>query len=610
LSRLFKLGRLESEADLLKIALPLLDGLEHMHDTGFIHRDIKPPNIYVRLDGSPVLLDFGSARFAIGGQTKTLTSLVSPGFAPYEQYNTETGKQGPWTDIYGLGATLYAGINRGRGPMDAIVRGHARIEGKTDPMEPAVEIGKGRYSEAFLRAIDAALGFTPGERPQTVAEWKNQFPTAEKTQPSTRTKPRSQADIPTVVDEERQTPTMARKQGTTKWLLVGLIVAGIAVGIYFLQPWKSATTSAPEQQTTEAEQQQIVQEAVRRALEAEAQRKQQEEQARLVREAEAKKDQEEQERLAAQKAKEQARLEQERARAAKAEADRHKQQRIEDLLTEADKALAASRLSSPAGNNAMEYLQSVLKLDADNLRARQGIGRVQSRYLELAESAGKQGEWSKAEFYINKADAIEPGAEAVFVAKEKLARQQAEAEKERIKLAELERNRIEEEKKRIEEAKRRAEQKAILERKLPIALVNYGETKKGSVDFVSGKLKFVFKLSLTQLDIDDDIDLVTSVVDKSFFSDKEYVEKSVTLCQSNPISMIFGIIFDHWRGGPTGDFIVTGFDCTTKQYTKNKYTVVYDRSGSKWGPSWKKAITSFISDTDIFNKTRKTYKGN
>ncbi|TNF98567.1 MAG: hypothetical protein EP297_07685 [Gammaproteobacteria bacterium] len=344
--------------------------------------------------------------------------------------------------------------------MDALVRGNARIEGKPDPMEPAVEKGKGRYSMLFLRAIDAALGFTPEERPQTVAEWKRLFPTAEKTQPVTKTTHRSQADTVTVVDEEGQASTIPGKhdQNIVKWLLAGLIVALIAIGFHLLLPWKSAIKPAPEQQqTTEAKQQQILQEAVRKTLEAEAQRKQQEEQVRLAQEAEAKKVQEEQERLAALKKQEKERLEQERAQAEEAEAARRKQQRIEKLLTEADKAMAASRLTSPAGDNALEYLQSVLKLDADNLRARQGIGRVQSRYLKLAESAGQQGEWSKAEFYINKADIIQPGAETVFMARDKLAKQKAKEEKERIKLAELERKRIEEEKKIIEEDRRQAE---------------------------------------------------------------------------------------------------------------------------------------------------------
>ena len=83
-----KLGRRKKleENELVKTILPILDGLEMVHKSGFIHRDIKPGNIYIRKDGSPVLLDFGSARHALGEKTKTLTSLFTSGYAPFEQY--------------------------------------------------------------------------------------------------------------------------------------------------------------------------------------------------------------------------------------------------------------------------------------------------------------------------------------------------------------------------------------------------------------------------------------------------------------------------------------------------------------------------------------------
>ena len=90
---MIKAGESFDEKRLLNIILPVLDGLALVHEQGFIHRDIKPANIFIRDDGSPVLIDFGSARQAIGGQTKTLTSLVTPGFAPFEQYHDAEGKQ-------------------------------------------------------------------------------------------------------------------------------------------------------------------------------------------------------------------------------------------------------------------------------------------------------------------------------------------------------------------------------------------------------------------------------------------------------------------------------------------------------------------------------------
>ena len=166
---------------------PLLDGLEVVHKAGFLHRDIKPGNIYVRADGSPVLLDFGSAR----QRTGDLTTIVSPGFAPFEQYH-EKGNQGPWSDIYALGGVLYWMITN-RKPHDAA----ARV--RTDTMPSALQVAdRGLYRPEFLAAVDWALAPHEEQRPQSVAEWRealagsglaNTVRPAEKTQPVTRVAP-------------------------------------------------------------------------------------------------------------------------------------------------------------------------------------------------------------------------------------------------------------------------------------------------------------------------------------------------------------------------------------------------------------------------------------
>jgi hypothetical protein len=180
LDQAYNLRRLTTEKELLGILFPLMDGLQRIHESGFVHRDIKPKNIYLRDDGRPVLLDFGSARQALGVETRTLTTLVSPGYAPFEQYNAtrESDKQGPWTDIYALGATIYRGMS-GRSPVDALARANAKLESNQDILEPAVELGKDKFSRRFLEAIDRALSFTPEERPQSIAEWRAMFPELE-----------------------------------------------------------------------------------------------------------------------------------------------------------------------------------------------------------------------------------------------------------------------------------------------------------------------------------------------------------------------------------------------------------------------------------------------
>jgi class 3 adenylate cyclase len=142
---------------------PLLDGMLKVHEAGFLHRDIKPDNIFVRRTGDPVLIDFGSARSA-AGQTRTLTTMVTPGYAPFEQYSSGA-PQGPWTDIYAMGGVLFFAVT-GRNPPDAI----ARMKG--DALQTQLDAAKIHYDEQFLGAISWAMAMDEKRRPQNVGEWR------------------------------------------------------------------------------------------------------------------------------------------------------------------------------------------------------------------------------------------------------------------------------------------------------------------------------------------------------------------------------------------------------------------------------------------------------
>jgi serine/threonine protein kinase len=144
---------------------PLLDALEVMHTAQCYHRDIAPDNILLT-DTGPLLLDFGAARRVVSDMTHALTVVLKPGYAPIEQYgDAPTMSQGAWTDLYALACVMHYAIG-GRTPPSSI----ERLMG--DRLKPASEIGAGRYSAGFLRAIDAALRVQPSERPQSVAEFR------------------------------------------------------------------------------------------------------------------------------------------------------------------------------------------------------------------------------------------------------------------------------------------------------------------------------------------------------------------------------------------------------------------------------------------------------
>lgn len=223
----------------VQLMLPVLDGLREVHSKGFLHRDVKPQNIYLASNGRPILLDFGAARMAMSARSRSLSVVLTPGFAPYEQY-TSRGKQGPWTDIYAAAATLYFLIT-GKPPLDAADR---VMDDDLKPLEKAARDVPPRIAEAVMQG----LGLLPEARPQTVRAFQDQLlgvpepeeapppepprePAPPKQAPTEKTKPEKPPRKPTLRQPQ---PTKPPKRKGWLWGLLGLLLVGGGAAAFVL----------------------------------------------------------------------------------------------------------------------------------------------------------------------------------------------------------------------------------------------------------------------------------------------------------------------------------------------------------------------------------------
>lgn len=152
--------RTVKESFIRRVFAELLNGLREVHTHKILHLDIKPANIYIRLDGSPVLLDFGAARQTLTTEKSRLSPMYTPGFAAPEQYKNRD-ILGPWTDVYSVGASMFSCL-AGFAPQAA----DQRLQ--NDKLASAKKLWGGQYSEQLLELIDWCLQLNYMDRPQSV----------------------------------------------------------------------------------------------------------------------------------------------------------------------------------------------------------------------------------------------------------------------------------------------------------------------------------------------------------------------------------------------------------------------------------------------------------
>ncbi|MFV1997051.1 MAG: protein kinase [Acidiferrobacterales bacterium] len=154
-----------NEHMLLSVFIPVLNGLQAVHDAGLLHLDIKPDNIYLRANGKPMLIDFGSSRQAKGGSESDGKIALTPAYSAIEQYPA-IGDTGPWTDVFSMGATLYRCVTGGP-PTDSLKRYQAVQSNYADPLVSALDFDRPIFSSHIRESIDTAMNLMAADRPQT-----------------------------------------------------------------------------------------------------------------------------------------------------------------------------------------------------------------------------------------------------------------------------------------------------------------------------------------------------------------------------------------------------------------------------------------------------------
>jgi len=215
-----------------QVLWPLLDALETIHAEDVFHRDIKPDNIYLTRDGTPLLLDFGAARAAVTVRTRSVSAIVAEGYSPFEQYSPDRDLLGPWSDIYALAATLYHAIT-GEKPEAATERSLG------DTMASAMSLAADEFDDALLAALDHGLGIFPNDRPQSIADWQAEM-TPAAMQPSTPSEPEPPPAPPDPIPPDPDPPVKPRRWPRVLLriiLFLVLVAAFVVGGFYFYLIW-------------------------------------------------------------------------------------------------------------------------------------------------------------------------------------------------------------------------------------------------------------------------------------------------------------------------------------------------------------------------------------
>lgn len=210
------------ESEAIQIACMILQGLKSVHAKGMLHRDIKPDNVFITTEGRASLIDFGSARTAIGRLTGDVSKIVSEGYSPFEQYMV-SAKEGPYTDIYSVGATIYYMLT-GRRPEPSTERD------KSGARDIKIDISKAGASYALAQVVAKSMEYQPDNRYQTVEQMIDGLEACAKNQdplPPTRRVP-GKADFNAVENDDVKAPSRFGRLPGLKTVFAALVLLCLA----------------------------------------------------------------------------------------------------------------------------------------------------------------------------------------------------------------------------------------------------------------------------------------------------------------------------------------------------------------------------------------------
>lgn len=375
------------EQQVQRLLIQTLQGLAVVHGASILHRDIKPANIYIRQDNSPVLLDFGSARYALSEHTLSLTSIVSPGYAPFEQYFSD-GKQGPWTDFYALGATLYWVVT-GKRPAEATERIIAVTGHEPDPNVPASDFARGKYSPPLLECIDWMLEPRVENRPQTAGSILDRI--QDKSHPTAR-----RVSGPVTAAEGFS----VRKRRPVDKVLLGGLAFGLfvttlaAIGFLFKEKPDSPDTAAMQADHPRIDRSENPSPAPTTPGPAAISAPEQEA-ASLPSGPSA-------------------------PHSDTPDSPEPSEVRINQLLQAGNEALLDHRLTTPANDSAVYYYRKVLDLSPNHPDAEAGLQRIISTYIGLADQKWQRGQPSASRQYLDRASSVDPANPDLIAAKQRM----------------------------------------------------------------------------------------------------------------------------------------------------------------------------------------------